>query len=361
MLLGHTGEKEQRIMFSFMHVGPSTAYLFPGQGGQHVGMVKELCERYPRARRAMQEADDVLGFSVSTLCFQGPEEALTDTINAQPAILAASIAVLHAIQAEFEQQSATAPDLSTGQAADSALRYAAGHSFGEYTALVATGSIQYADGLHLVRERGRLMKEAGELRPGMMAAILGMDSTDVAEICQRIAAETGANGSTKQAGALQIANDNCPGQVVISGDHDSVERAIDALNAAGARKIVRLAVSIAAHSALMQPAAAELSAAIEATPIVAPNMPIIGNTTARPLATPEEIRSELTAQLTSGVRWSESMQMAVDAGIDNFVEIGPGDALTGMIKRVNRKAKRRALNEPEPVATFVQELVATYA
>lgn len=349
-------------MFSFMHVGGPIAYLFPGQGGQHVGMVKELCERYPKAQLAMEEADDVLGFGLSTLCFQGPEEALTDTINAQPAILAASIAALHAIQTEFEQQSQSeTTDVSTDVPAngDAPLRYVAGHSFGEYTALVATGSIQYADGLRLVRERGRLMKEAGEIRPGMMAAILGMESEKVAAVCQEVAAEhTGADGAVH---ALQIANDNCPGQVVISGDTESVERAMEALNGAGARKIVRLAVSIAAHSALMQPAAEELSAAIAATTIVAPAMPIIGNTTAQPITGPDEIRSELTAQLTSGVRWSESMQMAVQAGINHFVEIGPGDALTGMIKRVDRKAKRRALNEPEPVAEFMQELVAASA
>lgn len=344
-------------MFSFMQSISKTAFLFPGQGGQHVGMVKELCEKYPRAQAAMEEANDILGFSLSTLCFEGPEDALTDTINAQPAILAASVATLHAIQTEFEEQGAAAN--ASPEASSTSLRYAAGHSFGEYTALVATGSITYADGLHLVRERGRLMKDAGELQPGMMAASLGLDNTKVAEICQQLAAELQAGSEPGKTVALQVANDNCPGQVVISGDTDSVEHAITALDAAGARKIVRLAVSIAAHSSLMQPAAASLREAIESTSILPPNMPIIGNTTASPITTPDEIRAELSAQLTSSVRWTESMQLAVEAGIDNFVEIGPGDALTGLVKRVNRKAKRRALNEPEPVLKFVQKLLGT--
>lgn len=344
-------------MFSFMQFGPATAYLFPGQGGQHIGMAQELCQTYPAARLAMEEADDTLGFAISKLCFQGPEETLTDTINAQPAILAASVATLHAIQQEFEQRGeTTAVDATASPSTD---RYAAGHSFGEYTALVATGSIRYADGLRLVRERGRLMKEAGSQQPGMMAAILGMDNALVAQTCAEILADS--TSATADTAVLSVANDNCPGQVVISGDRASVERAMAALSDAGARKIVPLAVSIAAHSSLMQSASAELAEAIQKTPIVEPNMPIIGNTTAQPMTAPDEIRQELVRQLTSSVRWTESMQFAANSGIAHFVEIGPGDALTGMMKRIARKTKRRAINEPAHVQEFVADLVTPAA
>jgi len=341
-------------MFRFMYLGPATAYLFPGQGGQYIGMVKELCAMHPAAQRAMEQADDVLGFALSTLCFEGPEDALTDTINAQPAILAASIAILHAIDSALD-----AAGESVAAPAATATRFAAGHSFGEYTALVAVGSIRYADGLRLVRERGRLMKQAGEAYPGMMAAILGMERDTVAEICTEISEQTAAQNSNGAPGArrsVQIANDNCPGQVVISGDTTTMESTIQTLRNAGARKVVPQAVSIAAHSPLMQPAADELRAAIEETPIAPPAIPVIGNTTAQPMTTPDEIRAELIAQLTGGVRWTESMQHACAAGVANFVELGPGDALSSMMKRIDRKAARRTVNDPAGVTAFVESL-----
>ena len=311
----------------------NTGFLFPGQGSQHVGMIAELAAAYPAARAALEEADDTLGFALSRLMLDGPEEELTDTFNAQPALLAASIAVMAALAAEIGAQPA---DGGAGN-------FVAGHSMGEYSALVAAGSLSYADGLRLVRERGRLMKEAGMRAPGMMAAILGLDEARVAELCADISA-TG--------GIVQVANDNCPGQLVISGDRAGMEAAMAALVTAGARKVVPLAVSIAAHSPLMQPAADALRAAIDGTTIVAPVVPVIGNTTAQPLTSVDAIRAELTAQLTGSVRWTASVQAMVDAGVTAFVELGAGDVLTSLVKRIERSATRVAVNDPDGVRAF---------
>ncbi|RLT42054.1 MAG: [acyl-carrier-protein] S-malonyltransferase [Chloroflexi bacterium] len=307
------------------------ALLFPGQGSQAVGMGKQLAESYPAARAIFDEADDTLGFALSALCFDGPEESLTDTINAQPALLATSAAALAALQSVLGS-------LPTPT-------FFAGHSMGEYSALVAAGCIAYADGLRLVRERGRLMKEAGQKSPGLMAAILGLDEAVVAQVCADAQAATG--------GIAQIANDNCPGQLVISGDRAGMERAMAGLEAAGARKVVALAVSIAAHSPLMAPAAAELKAAIDATPVHLPLAPVIGNTTASPLTSADAIRGELAAQLTGSVRWTASMQHAVDAGVDIFAEIGAGDVLSGLMKRIARKSERIGVADPAGVEAFV--------
>lgn len=307
------------------------ALLFPGQGSQEVGMALELATLSPAAKAIFAEADEVLGFSLSALCFDGPEESLTDTINAQPALLAASVATLAALQSELGNHLPTPT-------------FFAGHSMGEYSALVAAGSITFADGLRLVRERGRLMKEAGQKSPGLMAAILALDEAVVAQICADAQAATG--------GIVQVANDNCPGQIVISGDRMGMERAMAELTEAGARKVVALAVSIAAHSPLMAPAAAELKAAIDATPIQPPVAPVIGNTTAAPLTSADAIRAELVAQLTGSVRWTASMQHAVDAGVETFVEIGPGDVLAGLMKRIARKSERLSVADPTGVEAF---------
>lgn len=294
-------------------------------------MARTLADTYPVARETLQEADEVLGLSLSELCFAGPEEVLTDTINAQPALLAASVAALRVLQSEA--QVLPRP------------RFVAGHSMGEYTALVAVGSISYADGLKLVRTRGRLMKEAGERSPGMMAAVLGLDEEAVAAQCTEAATATG--------GVVQVANDNCPGQIVISGDRTGIERAMALLQEAGARRVVPLAVSIAAHSPLMAPAAAELRAAIEATPVADPMIPLIGNTTAQPLTAADAIRDELVQQLTGSVRWTDSMRHALAADVTTFVEIGPGDVLSGLVRRVDRKSTRMNVNDPAGVETFL--------
>ncbi len=227
--------------------------------------------------------------------------------------------------------------------------YLAGHSLGEYTALVAAGALSFADGLRLVRERGRLMKEAGIRSPGLMAAILGLEEQQVATVCAEV---------TAKAGIVQVANDNCPGQVVISGDRQGMEAAMDALSKAGTRKVVPLAISIASHSPLMQPAAEQLRSVLLAAPIETPQVAVIGNTTARLLTNRDEIRSELMSQLTGSVRWTASMQLAIADGVCDFVEVGPGDVLVGLVKRVDRKAGRHSVSDPEGVKTFVKWLVA---
>jgi [acyl-carrier-protein] S-malonyltransferase len=321
--------------FSLIHHVNMTALLFPGQGSQSVGMATAVAAAYPAARLALAEADEVLGFGLSKMMAEGPEEALTDTINAQPALLADSMAVMRAVEAALGER------LPAGgkQVA------AAGHSMGEYSALVAAGAISYADGLKLVRERGRLMKEAGLQAPGLMAAILGLDEARVAQLC--------AEASQTSGGIAGVANDNCPGQVVISGDRLGMEAAMMAISAAGAKKVMPLAVSIAAHSSLMQPAAAALRAAIAATPVHTPVVPVIGNTTAAPLTDADAIRAELTAQLTGSVRWSASVQTMAGMGVTRYVELGSGEVLVGLVKRIVKGAERLAVTDPEGVQALM--------
>ncbi|MFO7631625.1 MAG: ACP S-malonyltransferase [Caldilinea sp.] len=323
--------------FSYLKIVNHTAFLFPGQGSQHVGMAGEFAEHFPAARAALEEADEVLGFALSKLMLDGPEDELTDTINAQPALMAASMAAMRALEFELGDVPPAGGDLV----------YVAGHSMGEYTALVAAGSISYADGLRLVRERGRLMKLAGKQAPGRMAAILGLEETQVAEICAQV-----ATGDA----IAQVANDNCPGQIVISGNQSGMEAAMAALAAAGARKVVPLAVSIAAHSPLMQPAAEALRAAIDATTILPPQAFVIGNTSAQKLTTVDAIRDELTAQLTGSVQWSASIQHMADAGVTTYVELGAGDVLTGLVKRIARNARRSTVKDVEGVRAYAEML-----
>ncbi|RIK43503.1 MAG: [acyl-carrier-protein] S-malonyltransferase [Chloroflexi bacterium] len=327
--------------FSFIAQTPHTAFLFPGQGSQQVGMGQELARTYPVARATFEEADDLLGFPLSQLCFEGLEAELTDTVNAQPALLVTSVAILRAVASELGGRALPTGD-STGAT------FVAGHSMGEYSALVAAGSLTFADGLRLVRRRGELMKAAGTEQPGLMAAVLGLDEAQATTIC----AEATAAG-----GIAQVANDNCPGQVVISGDHRGMEAAMAALAAAGARKIVPLAVSIAAHSPLMQPVAEALAQEIDATPMMPPMVPVIGNTQAQPLTSVAAIRAELAAQLTGSVRWTASMQTALAAGVTRFVEIGPGDVLAGLMRRIDRNAQRETIHISESVRSFVASLI----
>jgi [acyl-carrier-protein] S-malonyltransferase len=293
-----------------------TAFLFPGQGSQFVGMGRDLFDREPAARALFDEADERLGYSLSQLCFEGPEEALTDTAVQQPALFTTSLAAWAVLRDRGEANAA----------------FVAGHSLGEFSALAAAGALSFADGLELVRRRGELMKLAGERRPGGMAAILGLDAAPVAEICARAAAETGEY--------VGVANDNCPGQIVISGHETALARAVEFLAEAGARKIVRLPITIAAHTPLMSSVAGEVAAAVAAAPLTGARVPVIANVTARPICAPADIRAELNAQLTSPVAWTDSVRYLGEQGVETYVEVGPGDVLLGLVKRIDREARR---------------------
>lgn len=275
-------------------------------------MGQALAGSHAAAAAVFAEADQLLGFSLSDLCFTGPAEALNQTINTQPALFVTSIAAWRAIEATL------------GQAPPA--QFVAGHSLGEYSALVAAGVLSFADGLRLVRLRGQLMGEADETAPGGMAAILALDAAAVDAVCAEARALTG--------GVVQVANYNSPGQVVISGDEASLAQALEIAKARGARKSIRLPISIAAHSPLMAPAAVEMSRAITATDLRPPRTPVVSNITALPLTTVEEIRRELVGQLTAGVRWEDSVRMMAAEGVDLFIEIGAGNVLTGLVKRI---------------------------
>lgn len=308
----------------------NVAFVFPGQGSQEVGMGQALVQNYPVARQLFEQADEILGFSLSRLCFEGPAEALNDTINTQPAIFVTSIAALEVLRAEGYQ---VKPN------------FVAGHSLGEYSAYVAAGVLNFADGVRLVRERGRLMKKAGELSPGGMAAIIKLSDEVVAGICEQV--------STSGGGVLQVANYNSPGQVVISGENAAVDKGIELAKEAKAKRALKLPVSIAAHSELMRVVADEFRQAVDATPLNLPEIPIIANITARPLLTLEAIREEMEGQLTSSVRWTDSIEWMVDQGVTKFVEMGPRDVLTGLIRRINKAVKTQAVGDPDGVAALL--------
>lgn len=285
----------------------SVAWVFPGQGSQQVGAGHDLFETSPAARRAFEQADAALGFPLSDLCFHGPEDGLRRTVNAQPAIMAVSLACLEAAR--------EAGVLSRLQPA-----FVAGHSLGEYTALVAAGALDAADGLRLVRERGRLMQEAGETSPGTMAAVLGLDLEAIEAICREAGAE--------------LCNVNAPGQTVIGGTVAAVEAATDLAKARGARRAMPLNVSGAFHTSLMRPAVDGMARALAGSAIRDPEVPVVANGTGLPLTDAASIREELLYQLAHPVLWQRSVEEMARAGVATFVEIGPGRVLTALVKRI---------------------------
>lgn len=284
------------------------AYIFPGQGAQFPGMGKELYEQHEPARQLFEKANELLGFCLSDVMFNGTEEDLKQTQVTQPAIFVHSVAVAQTIPS-FK------PDM------------VAGHSLGEFSALVAAGAMSFEDGLLLVARRAQAMQYACEINPSTMAAVLGLDDEQVEAICAQI---------TAQGETVVAANYNCPGQLVISGSFKGVEQASEALKAAGAKRVLPLQVGGAFHSPLMEPARAELAAAIEKTHLVAPVCPIYQNVDAKPYTDPDAIKANLIAQLTAPVRWTQSVQNMIAHGATTFIECGPGKVLQGLVKKINK-------------------------
>jgi [acyl-carrier-protein] S-malonyltransferase len=286
-------------------------------------MGRSLSRIYPAANEIFNQADDILGFPLSHIAWEGPDDCLNDTINTQPALFTHSIAVLQVIHS-----------LNL----DLVPTFVAGHSMGELSALVAAGSLSFSDGLRLVRIRGELMKRAGEISPGGMAAVLGLDIPQIDQLCLQ---------ASTPSDIVQVANDNCPGQVVISGSNVALDRVQPMLEQAGARRVLRLAVSIAAHSPYMSTSQDDFNKSIASTLIKDSYTPIIGNVTAKPLLDKDAIKNDLQNQLTHRVRWTESINFLISEGITEFIEIGNGSVLCGLTKRIARNVIATPLGNPE--------------
>jgi [acyl-carrier-protein] S-malonyltransferase len=297
-----------------------TSFVFPGQGSQYVGMGQALAEASPAAAAVFAAADEALGEAISRLCFAGPAEQLDLTVNAQPAILATSIAYLRA----FEE--AAEADVPTPA-------FYAGHSMGQYSAMVAAGVLSLEDGLRLVRERGRQMQSSAD--DGAMAAIIGLAEDRLDELV----------AAGESVGAFTIANRNSPGQIVVSGERAAVERASETAKELGAKRAIVLPVSVAAHSPLMSRAAESMARVLADVTFHAPSAPLLANADARPLTTAEECRTELVEHLTRGVDWIAAVETMTAGGITQFIEIGPGKVLTGLIKRISPDSEAHALDD----------------
>jgi [acyl-carrier-protein] S-malonyltransferase len=308
------------------------AYVFPGQGSQVVGMGAELAAISPGAAAVFAAADDALGEPISRLAWEGPEAELNRTENAQPALLAASIAYLAALR---ERQAADS--LADGSAMGPATtpRFMAGHSMGQYSALVAAGTLTIADGVRLVRERGIRMQASGSGRDGAMAAILGLDEGAIPELVRQASAH----------GVFGVANRNAPGQVVVSGERPAIDAAVEIAKALGGKRVIVLPVSVAAHSPLMAEAAAAMRDVLRDVPFADPTVPLIANADARVIDTAEACRAELVEHLTTGVDWVRAIETMATAGVDTFIEVGPGKVLTNLIKRIAPDATALALDE----------------
>jgi [acyl-carrier-protein] S-malonyltransferase len=299
------------------HLAGGIALVFPGQGSQHVGMGRELHGVSPAARSIFALADEILERPLTTLCFEGPADELDDTANAQPAILTVSIAMLEAIR----ERAAARGEVLTPVVV-------AGHSLGEFSAMVAAGVMDFPEALRLVQARGNFMKEAGQERPGGMAAVIGLDDETVTSVVN----EAGEDG------IISVANANCPGQLVISGEIRALSRAMELATARGARKVLRLGVSIASHSPLMSKVSTQLGDLLHRAPLRTPQVPIVANITGQALHSIEEIRQELALQVERPVNWTRSVTEMVNSGATTFIEVGPGQVLSGLIKRIARDA-----------------------
>jgi [acyl-carrier-protein] S-malonyltransferase len=288
-----------------------TAVLFAGQGAQVVGMGKDLYERFEVCRKIYDDADRVLGRGLAKICFEGPEAELTKTVNAQPGIFVTSLACLESLRFALTQQ---------GKSLE--FHAAAGLSLGEFTALTAAGAMSFEDGLKIVQQRGQFMQEACETTSGAMASIMGMDERTCAEICREA--------------DVDLANLNCPGQIVISGEKEKIARAVELAKARGAKRAIPLNVAGAYHSRLMTSAQEKLGRELQSTTIVAPKVAVVANVTAQPVSGPDDIRATLTRQVTGSVRWEDSMRWLIAEGFTRFIELGPGNVLSGLMKRISK-------------------------
>jgi [acyl-carrier-protein] S-malonyltransferase len=311
-----------------IELAPVYSYIFPGQGAQKVGMGRALYDASPAARTVFAEADDSLGMRLSQLIFEGPSEELQDTAHAQPAIMVVSIAVWRAWQ-EFLGPIAPQP------------AFVAGHSLGEYTSMVVGGVMQFADGIRLVQERGRLMHEAGEARPGSMAAIIGLDEYTVAQVAQ----DSG----------VELANINSDDQIVISGDKVALARAMDLASARGAKKVVPLAVSGAFHSQLMARAQEGLTDAVDGIALQDPEFPVIANSTGAPIVNAEQARQELLTGLCNCVLWKHSVRFMVDTGVNRFIEFGPARVLSSLVRRIDSGVDAMTLSDPDSIRKAAED------
>ena len=302
------------------------AYLFPGQGAQAVGMGRELYEQSPTARSVFDEVDSALGRSLTQVLFEGPEDELRQTVNAQPAIMAVSLACALVIKEQLGPKATAHPTMM------------AGHSLGEYTALAVAGVLDVADTAKLVSARGELMQEACDRNPGTMAAVLGLDEMTLEEIAR----ETGTH----------VSNVNTAEQIVVSGDRIAVARALDLASARGAKKVLPLRVGGAFHSGLMEPARVGLVEAVNSLTFNDPKVPIIANCTGEPLTTADSVKRELVAQICGCVQWKRSIDYMVGSGVSNFIEVGPGKALSGMVKRISRDAKVTSVGDMDSILSL---------
>lgn len=306
------------------------AFIFPGQGSQTVGMGKEAAESNEKAKKIFDRADERLGYSLSSIIFEGPQEELTLTANTQPALLTTSIALLQDL-------------LEAGITPD----YTAGHSLGEYTALVASGAIDFSDAVYAVRKRGEYMEEAVPDGEGTMAAVLGLDRGVLQEVCDSV---TGGGDS------VQLANMNCPGQIVISGTVAGVRKAGEKAKEQGAKRVLPLQVSGPFHSSLMKPAAGKFAQVLDEITIRDASVPVVVNVTAEPEMKKEAFQEKLIEQLYSPVLWEDSIQKLIDSGVDTFVEIGPGKVLSGLVRKVDRNVTTISVQDPESCRKAIEML-----